>query len=82
MVSEKPIKLDALAIAAHRDDIEITCGGLLIKLADLGYKTGGYDLTQGEMGTLGDEKDRAAEADRGPVRSRPEVVMEVELVPT
>lgn len=62
MTSSTPSKLDVLAIAAHRDDIEITCGGLLIKLADLGYKTGAYDLTQGEMGTLGDEKDRAAEA--------------------
>ena len=57
-----PTKLDALAIAAHRDDVEITCGGLMIKLADLGYKTGAFDLTQGEMGTLGDEADRAAEA--------------------
>ena len=61
-VSENPVKLDCLAIAAHRDDIEITCGGLMIKLHDQGYKTGALDLTQGEMGTLGDEKDRAREA--------------------
>ncbi len=59
---DTPVKLDALAIAAHRDDIEITCGGLMIKLADLGHTTGALDLTQGEMGTLGDEKDRAREA--------------------
>ncbi len=63
MVSDTPTRLDALAIAAHRDDVEITCGGLMIKLSDLGYKTGALDLTQGEMGTLGDEHDRAAEAD-------------------
>lgn len=54
--------VDALAMAAHRDDIEITCGGLLIKLRDLGYTTGIVDFTAGEMGTRGDENDRAAEA--------------------
>ena len=62
MTSNKPTKLDVLAIAAHRDDIEITCGGLMIKLHDLGHTTGALDLTQGEMGTLGDEEDRAREA--------------------
>jgi bacillithiol biosynthesis deacetylase BshB1 len=56
------IKLDALAIAAHPDDVEITCGGTLIKMADLGRKTGVLDLTRGEMGTRGDENDRDAEA--------------------
>ncbi|MBI5868478.1 MAG: bacillithiol biosynthesis deacetylase BshB1 [candidate division Zixibacteria bacterium] len=54
--------VDALALAAHRDDIEITCGGLLLKLADLGYKTGIVDFTAGEMGTRGTAEDRAAEA--------------------
>lgn len=62
MTTNKPTKLDVLAIAAHRDDIEITCGGLMIKLHDQGHTTGALDLTQGEMGTLGDEKDRALEA--------------------
>ncbi len=57
-------KLDMLAIAAHPDDIEITCGGLMIKMVKQGRATGALDLTQGEMGTLGDENDRAAEADR------------------
>jgi bacillithiol biosynthesis deacetylase BshB1 len=57
-------KLDILAIAAHPDDIEITCGGLLIKSADMGRKTGALDLTQGEMGTKGDENDRARELAR------------------
>jgi len=56
------IKLDALAIAAHRDDVEITCGGLLLKLHDLGYKTGVLDFTEGEMGTRGTKEERAEEA--------------------
>jgi len=54
--------LDVLAIAAHPDDAEITCGGLLIKMARLGRRTGVLDLTAGEMGTHGDEHDRAREA--------------------
>ncbi|KPL05458.1 MAG: hypothetical protein AMJ73_00650 [candidate division Zixibacteria bacterium SM1_73] len=56
------MKLDALAIAAHRDDVEIVCGGTVIKLADLGYKVGIIDLTQGEMGTLGSKEQREKEA--------------------
>ena len=55
-------KLDILAIAAHPDDIEITCGGFMIKMAAMGRKTGALDLTAGEMGTFGDQTDRAAEA--------------------
>jgi len=39
--------LDVLAFAAHRDDTEITCGGLLIKMVEKGYKVGACDLTQG-----------------------------------
>ncbi|MFH1304275.1 MAG: bacillithiol biosynthesis deacetylase BshB1 [Planctomycetota bacterium] len=54
--------LDLLAIAAHPDDAEITCGGLLIKMAKRGRATGVLDLTQGEMGTRGDSNDRAREA--------------------
>lgn len=57
-----PITVDALALAAHRDDVEITCGGLLIKFADLGYKTGIVDFTAGEMGTHGTAQDRENEA--------------------
>lgn len=51
-----------LAIAAHPDDTEITCGGLLIKMAKMGRKTGVLDLTKGESGTLGDENMRMSEA--------------------
>ena len=54
--------LDILAIAAHRDDVEQTCGGTLLKMAELGRRTGILDLTQGELGTRGDAVSRAAEA--------------------
>ncbi len=54
--------LDILAIAAHRDDVEQTCGGTLLKMAQLGHRTGILDLTQGEMGTRGTAEERAAEA--------------------
>jgi bacillithiol biosynthesis deacetylase BshB1 len=55
--------LDILAIAAHRDDVEQTCGGTLLKMAQRGCRTGILDLTQGEMGTRGSAADRAREAE-------------------
>ncbi len=54
--------LDVLAIAAHRDDVEQTCGGTLLKMAERGQRTGILDLTQGEMGTRGTAEERALEA--------------------
>lgn len=54
--------LDILAIAAHRDDVEQTCGGTLLKASQRGQRTGILDLTQGEMGTRGTAEDRAREA--------------------
>jgi N-acetylglucosamine malate deacetylase 1 len=54
--------VDILAIAAHRDDVEQTCGGTLLKAAQRGQRTGILDLTQGEMGTRGSADDRAREA--------------------
>jgi N-acetylglucosamine malate deacetylase 1 len=54
--------LDILAIAAHRDDVEQTCGGTLLKAAQRRQLTGILDLTQGEMGTRGTAEDRAREA--------------------
>ncbi|HYM06605.1 MAG TPA: PIG-L family deacetylase [Terriglobales bacterium] len=54
--------LDILALAAHRDDVEQTCGGTLLKMAQRGYRTGILDLTRGEMGTRGSAEDRAREA--------------------
>jgi len=56
--------VDVLAIAAHRDDAELTCGGTLLKAAGQGYRTAILDLTQGEMGTRGSPEIRAAEASR------------------
>ncbi len=56
------LDLDILAIAAHRDDVEQTCGGTLLKAAQRGQRTGILDLTQGEMGTRGTAEDRAREA--------------------
>ncbi|TCK74170.1 bacillithiol biosynthesis deacetylase BshB1 [Acidipila rosea] len=53
---------DILAIAAHRDDVEQTCGGTLLKMRSLGQKTAILDLTQGEAGTRGSAAERAAEA--------------------
>lgn len=55
--------LDVLAIAAHRDDVEQTCGGTLLKMAEAGHRSGILDLTQGEMGTRGSAEDRAREAE-------------------
>jgi N-acetylglucosamine malate deacetylase 1 len=54
--------LDILALAAHRDDVEQTCAGTLLKMAERGYRTGILDLTQGEMGTRGTAEDRTREA--------------------
>src|SRR5690242_15748927 len=54
--------LDILAIAAHRDDVEQTCGGTLLKAQQRSQRTGILDLTQGEMGTRGSAEDRAREA--------------------
>jgi bacillithiol biosynthesis deacetylase BshB1 len=56
------MSLDILAIAAHRDDVEQTCGGTLLKAAHRGQKTGILDLTRGEMGTRGTAEDREREA--------------------
>ena len=57
-------QIAVLAIAAHRDDIELTCGGTLAKLASQGHRTGILDLTEGEMGTRGSAELRADEAQR------------------
>jgi bacillithiol biosynthesis deacetylase BshB1 len=54
--------VDILALAAHRDDVEQTCAGTLLKMAEHGHRTGILDLTQGEMGTRGSAEDRAREA--------------------
>ena len=55
--------VDILAIFAHPDDVELAVGGTLLKMKQLGYRTGALDITQGEMGTRGTVEGRAAEAD-------------------
>jgi bacillithiol biosynthesis deacetylase BshB1 len=63
MLEEPPSRpLDVLALAAHPDDIEQTCGGTLIRMAEMGYRCGALDLTQGEMGTRGTPEIRLEEA--------------------
>ncbi len=57
------MSLDVLAIAAHPDDIEQTCGGTLIRMAEMGYRTGALDLTAGDMGTRGTPETRIAESE-------------------
>src|SRR5262249_11716080 len=58
------VPVDVLAISAHPDDVELTCGGTLASLKSRGYKFGIVDLTRGEMGTRGTAEIRAAEAAR------------------
>jgi bacillithiol biosynthesis deacetylase BshB1 len=55
--------VDILAIAAHRDDVELTCAGTLLKAVDAGHRTAVLDLSAGETGTLGSAELRAEEAD-------------------
>ena len=57
-----PLVADVLAIAAHRDDVEQTCGGTLLRMAARGLRTAILDLTQGEAGTRGSAEERAREA--------------------
>jgi bacillithiol biosynthesis deacetylase BshB1 len=63
-MSDADHAVDVLAIAAHRDDVELTCGGTLLRAADRGQRTAFIDLTQGELGTGGSAALRAAEAER------------------
>ncbi|MGE0884407.1 MAG: bacillithiol biosynthesis deacetylase BshB1 [Blastocatellales bacterium] len=57
-------QLDVLAIAAHPDDVELSVGGTLIKMAGMGYRTGILDMTRGEAGTRGTPEIRRREAER------------------
>lgn len=56
--------VDILAIAAHRDDVELTCAGTLLKAVDAGHRVGILDLSGGESGTRGSVELRAEEAER------------------
>jgi bacillithiol biosynthesis deacetylase BshB1 len=65
MIEERSsMPVDLLAIAAHRDDVELTCGGTLAKAVRHGHRVGILDLTAGEMGTRGSAEQRGAEAAR------------------
>ncbi|HEX4278416.1 MAG TPA: bacillithiol biosynthesis deacetylase BshB1 [Bryobacteraceae bacterium] len=55
--------IDLLAIAAHPDDVEQTCGGTLLRMAEAGYRTGIIDLTAGDMGTRGSPEIRVVESE-------------------
>ena len=57
-------KVDVLTIAAHPDDVELTCAGTLLKMAGKGYSVGILDLTQGELGTRGTPEIRAKEGEK------------------
>ena len=64
-MAEQPVvspHAEVLAIAAHRDDVEQTCGGTLLRMHSLGVSTAILDLTRGEAGTRGSAEERAAEA--------------------
>ena len=56
------MKVDILAFAAHPDDIEISCGGTILKHIQMGYKVAIVDLTQGELGTRGSAQTRKKES--------------------
>lgn len=62
MTIETGRPIDVLAIGCHPDDVELTCGGTLLRAADQGYCTGIIDLTRGEMGSKGSRETRAEEA--------------------
>ncbi len=54
--------LDVLAFGAHPDDLELSCGGTLLRLKSLGYSVGMIDMTRGELGSRGSAEIRAQEA--------------------
>ncbi len=56
------LKLDILALAAHPDDVELSCGGTIAKYCAEGKKVGIVDFTQGQMGTKGTPELRLEEA--------------------
>src|SRR5580698_1113669 len=56
------MKIDLMAIAAHPDDVELTCGGTVLKMSEAGYRTGILDLTKGETGSRGTPETRLREA--------------------
>ena len=62
MIISTTMKLDILALAAHPDDVELSCAGTLIKAIQSGKRAGVVDFTQGELGTRGTPQIRLSEA--------------------
>ena len=56
------LPVDLLVTAAHADDIELSCGGSIIRTVRAGGRVGILDLTRGEMGTRGDAETRRSES--------------------
>lgn len=63
MSTDMSYGVDVLAFGAHPDDVELFCGGIMIRLADLGYTTGVVDLTRGELASHGTIEEHAREAE-------------------
>jgi len=63
VIKTNTLKLDILAIAAHPDDVELSCSGTILKHIDSGNSCGILDLTKGELGTRGSAAERVAEAE-------------------
>ncbi len=59
----KNSKVDILAVGVHPDDIELGCGGTILKQINLGYTVSIVDLTRGELGTRGTAETRKTEAE-------------------
>ena len=57
------MKVDILVFGAHPDDVELGCGGTVIKLVEQGKKVGIIDLTRGELGTRGTAQNRKVECE-------------------
>lgn len=55
--------IDVLAFGPHPDDVELFCGGIMLRLADLGHTTAVVDLTRGERASGGTPEERALESE-------------------
>lgn len=62
IIEKSACPVDILAIGVHPDDVELSCGGTLLKHIDMGYSVGLLDLTKGELGTRGNAMIRTDEA--------------------
>ncbi len=63
LIKKQVNNLDILAFGAHPDDVELSCGGTLLKLAEQGYSTAIIDLTRAELSTQGNPEQRRQEAE-------------------